>query len=84
LKLYGRGYGTGVRDILVGRRPRQDRLEGLDDRSDGLRLLFVSYENDYLIWYAGWQGSGFFSFKFDIKKSPIQFGELGSRRCDGR
>jgi hypothetical protein len=42
-------------------------------RVDGLRLPFVSYENEYLIWYAGWQWSGFFGFKFNIKKSPTQF-----------
>lgn len=38
-----------------------------------LRLPFVSYENEYLIWYAGWQWSGFFGFKFNLKKSPMQF-----------
>ena len=42
-------------------------------RFDGLRLPFVSYEDEYLIWYAGWQWSGFFGFKFYIKNSPIQF-----------
>lgn len=41
--------------------------------NDGLRLPFVSYENQYLIWYAGWQWSGLFGFKFNIKNSPIQF-----------
>jgi hypothetical protein len=38
-----------------------------------LRLPFASYENEYVIWYAGWQWSGFFGFKFNIKNSPIQF-----------
>jgi hypothetical protein len=42
-------------------------------RIGGLRLPFVSYENDYLIWYAGWQWSGFFGFKFNIKKSLFEF-----------
>jgi hypothetical protein len=42
-------------------------------RFDWLRLPFVSYENEYLIWQAGWQWSGRFGLKFNIKKSPIQF-----------
>lgn len=42
-------------------------------RVGSLRLPFVSYENEYLIWYAGWQWSGFFGFKFNLKKSAIQF-----------
>lgn len=37
-----------------------------------LRLPFVSYENEHVIWYAGWQWSGFFGFKFNIKNSGIQ------------
>ena len=40
---------------------------------DGLRLPFVSYENDSVIWYAGWQWSGVFGFKFNVKKSSLQF-----------
>jgi len=40
---------------------------------DGLRLPFVSYEDDCVIWYAGWQWSGFFGFKFNIKKSILDF-----------
>ena len=40
---------------------------------DGLRLPFVSYENGFVIWYAGWQWSGFFGFKFNLKKSSVQF-----------
>jgi len=40
---------------------------------DGLRLPFASYENDSVIWYAGWQWSGFFGFKFNIKKSILNF-----------
>jgi len=39
---------------------------------DGLRLPLVSYENDSVIWYAGWQWSGIFGFKFNIKKSSLQ------------
>jgi hypothetical protein len=39
---------------------------------EGLRLPFIAYENKYLLWYAGWQWSGFFGFKFNIKNSPIQ------------
>jgi hypothetical protein len=39
----------------------------------GLRLPFVAYENEHVIWYAGWQWSGFFGFKFNIKNSQIQF-----------
>jgi hypothetical protein len=37
-----------------------------------LRLPYVSYEDEYLLWYAGWQWSGFFGFKFNIKKSTFQ------------
>jgi hypothetical protein len=40
---------------------------------DGLRLPFICYENEHLIWYAGWQWSGVFGFKFNISNSPIQF-----------
>jgi hypothetical protein len=39
---------------------------------DGLRLPFVSYENNSVIWYAGWQWSGVFGLKFKIKNSSIQ------------
>jgi hypothetical protein len=39
----------------------------------GLRLPFVAYENEHVLWYAGWQWWGFFGFKFKIKNSPIQF-----------
>jgi hypothetical protein len=39
---------------------------------DGLRLPFVSYENNSVIWYAGWQWSGVFGLKFRIKNSSIQ------------
>jgi hypothetical protein len=38
-----------------------------------LRLPFVSYENDQILWYAGWQWSGFFGFKFIVKNSTVQF-----------
>ena len=38
----------------------------------GLRLPFISYENEHIVWYAGWQWWGFFGFKFNIKNSPIQ------------
>jgi hypothetical protein len=38
-----------------------------------VRLPFVAYENEYVIWYAGWQWSGFFGLKLNIKNSPIQF-----------
>jgi hypothetical protein len=37
-----------------------------------LRLPFVSYENEHILWYAGWQWSGFFGFKFNIKNSAFQ------------
>jgi hypothetical protein len=37
-----------------------------------LRLPYVSYESDHVLWYAGWQWSGFFGFKFNIKKSAYQ------------
>jgi hypothetical protein len=37
-----------------------------------LRLPYVSYEDEHLIWYAGWQWSGFFGFKFNIKDSTFQ------------
>ena len=35
-------------------------------RFDWLRLPFVSYENEYLIWHAGWQWSGRFGLKGSI------------------
>jgi hypothetical protein len=37
-----------------------------------LRLPYVSYESERVLWYAGWQWSGFFGFKFNIKNSTIQ------------
>jgi hypothetical protein len=37
-----------------------------------LRLPFVSYENEYIRLYAGWQWSGFFGLKFNVKNSSIQ------------
>jgi hypothetical protein len=37
-----------------------------------LRLPYVSYEDERLLWYAGWQWSGFFGFKFILKKSRFQ------------
>lgn len=32
-----------------------------------LRLPFISFENDKIIFYAGWQYWGFFGFKFNVK-----------------
>ena len=37
-----------------------------------LRLPFVSYEGEYIRLYGGWQWSGFFGLKFNIKNSTIQ------------
>jgi len=37
-----------------------------------LRLPFISYDGEQVLWYAGWQWSGFFGFKFNIKNSPVQ------------
>ena len=37
-----------------------------------LRLTYVSYESEHVLWYAGWQWSGFFGFKFNIKNSAVQ------------
>jgi hypothetical protein len=42
-------------------------------RVGALRLPFVSYENEHVLWYAGWQWWGFFGFKFNIKSTTIQF-----------
>ena len=39
----------------------------------GFRLPFIAYEDEHVIWYAGWQWSGFFGFKFNIKNSQTQF-----------
>jgi hypothetical protein len=38
-----------------------------------LRLPFVTYESENVVWYAGWQWSGFFGFKFNVKNSSVQF-----------
>lgn len=32
-----------------------------------LRLPYISFENDKIIFYAGWQHWGFFGFKFNVK-----------------
>jgi hypothetical protein len=37
-----------------------------------LRLPYVSYESEHVIWYAGWQWWGFFGFKFNLKNSAVQ------------
>jgi len=37
-----------------------------------LHLPFISYESEHVLWYAGWQWSGFFGFKFNIKNSRFQ------------
>ena len=37
-----------------------------------LRLPYVSYESEHVLWYAGWQWSGFFGFKFNVKNSAVQ------------
>jgi hypothetical protein len=37
-----------------------------------LRLPYASYEDEQVIWYAGWQWSGFFGFKFNLKNSSFQ------------
>ena len=37
----------------------------------GLSLPFVSYENEHVLWYAGWQWWGFFGFKLKVKHSSI-------------
>jgi hypothetical protein len=37
-----------------------------------LRLPYVSYEDEHVLWYAGWQWSGFFGFKFNLKRSTFQ------------
>ena len=34
----------------------------------GLQLPFASYSGKHVVWYAGWQPSGFFSFKFNLHK----------------
>jgi hypothetical protein len=39
---------------------------------NGFPLPFIAYESERVVWYAGWQWWGFFGFKFNIKKSPIQ------------
>jgi hypothetical protein len=37
-----------------------------------LRLPYISYDGEYVLWYAGWRWSGDFGFKFNIKNSPVQ------------
>jgi hypothetical protein len=37
-----------------------------------LRLPYVSYESEHVLWYAGWQWSGFFGFKLNVKKAAFQ------------
>ena len=34
----------------------------------GLQLPFASYSGKHVVWYAGWQPSGFFGFKFNLHK----------------
>jgi hypothetical protein len=51
---------------------------------DGLRLPFISYENEYLIWYAGWQWSGVLASSSTSGIPQFNFGECGVSQCDGR
>lgn len=37
-----------------------------------LRLPYISYSGTRVLYYAGWQPGGFFGFKFNILKSPVQ------------
>ncbi len=34
----------------------------------GVQLPFVSYSGKRVVWYAGWQPSGFFGLKFNLHK----------------
>ena len=34
----------------------------------GLQLPFSSYSGKHVVWYAGWQPSGFFGFKFNLHR----------------
>jgi hypothetical protein len=44
-----------------------------------LRLPFVSYSGRHVVWYAGWQPSGFFGCKFNLHRSDVSNWE----RSDG-
>ncbi len=35
-------------------------------------LPFVSYSDNHVVWYAGWQPSGFFGFKFNLSGKGVQ------------
>ena len=56
----------------TGRTSIPSRQAGRSRRSvsTGLRLPFVSYENEYLIWYAGWQWSGRFRLQVQHQEIP--------------
>jgi len=34
----------------------------------GVQLPFVSYSGKRVVWYAGWQPSGFFGLKFNLHR----------------
>lgn len=35
-------------------------------------LPFVSYSGSHVVWYAGWQPTGFFGFKFNLSGNGVQ------------
>jgi hypothetical protein len=41
-----------------------------------LRLPFVSYSGRRVVWYLGWQPSGFFGAKFNLHHALLQDVEL--------
>ena len=61
-------YATNWSDVGPGRNGWKTSIIHIG----WLRLPYVSYESETVLWYAGWQWSGFFGFKFNLKKSAFQ------------
>lgn len=78
-----RAYVVGVSDrnyTVVGRAPvmtvQRDDLgetgwQWCLIRLPNAWLPFVSYAGKRIVFYAGWQPNGFFGFKFNIRKEPL-------------
>jgi hypothetical protein len=61
-------YVTNWSDIS----PEQKGWKVSKIQIEGLSLPFVAYEDEHVLWYAGWQWWGFFGFKLNIEKSPVR------------
>ena len=84
-----RAYVVGVNDRnyqVVGRTPvmtvQRNDLRPVETgwqwsviKLGALRLPFVSYSGEKVVWYLGWQPSGFFGTKFNLHQDRPEVSE---------